>query len=55
MKYQHWERALKAVVVVATVVEEDEVAIQLDLDLELDLFKPQGVLDSKAKYTKWMK
>jgi hypothetical protein len=56
IKYQLRERALKeAAVVAATVVEVDEVTIQLDSDSELDLFKPQGVLDSEAEYTKWMK
>ena len=39
----------------ATVVEVDEVAIQLDSDSELDLFKLQGVSDFKIEYTKWMK
>jgi hypothetical protein len=54
IKYQHRERALKAA---AVMVEEDrdEVAIQMDSDSELDLFKPQGVSDSEAEYTKWMK
>ena len=33
----------------------DEVAIQLDSDSEADLFQPQGVVNSKAEYTKWMK
>ncbi len=55
VKYQHRERALKAAAIAATVVEVDEVAIQLDSDSESDLFKPQGVSDSEAEYTKWMK
>jgi hypothetical protein len=55
VKYQQRERALKAAAIAATVVEVDEVAIQLDSDSELDLFKLQGVSDSKAEYTKWMK
>jgi hypothetical protein len=57
VKYQHRERALKAAAVAARVVEvdTDEVAIQLDSDSESDLFKPQGVLDSEAEYTKRMK
>jgi hypothetical protein len=54
VKYQHQERALKAVVV-AVERDTDEVAIQLDLDSEADLFQPQGVLNSEAEYTKWMK
>ncbi len=54
MKYQHRERALKAVAV-AVEGDTDEVAIQLDLDSEADLFQPQGVLNSEAEYTKWMK
>ena len=54
MKYQHRERALKAA---AAVVEGDidEAAIQLDSDLEADLFQLQGVLNSEAEYTKWIK
>lgn len=57
VKYQHRERALKAAAVAATVVYVDiaEVAIQVGSDSESDLFKPQGVLDSEAEYTKWMK
>jgi exonuclease III len=54
VKYQHRERALKAVAV-AVEGDTDEVAIQLDLDSEADLFQPQGVLNSEAEYTKWMK
>jgi hypothetical protein len=48
---------LKAAAVAARVVEVDidEVAIQLDSDSEADLFQPQGVVNSKAEYTKWMK
>ena len=52
VKYQHRERALKAAAIAATIVEVDEVAIQLDLDSESDLFKPQGILDSETEYTK---
>jgi hypothetical protein len=56
-KYQHRERALKAAAVAARIDEADidEVAIQLDSDLEADLFQPQGVVNSEAEYTKWMK
>ena len=35
--------------------DTDEVAIQLDSDSEADLFQPQGVVNSEAEYTKWMK
>ena len=54
MRYQHWEKALKAAAVAAIAVEVDinEVAIQLDLDLEADLFQLQRVVNSKAEYTK---
>jgi hypothetical protein len=57
VRYQHWERALKAAAVAAIAVEVDinEVAIQLDSDLEADLFQPQRALNSEAEYTKWMK
>ena len=57
VKYQHRERDLKAAAVVARVdeVDIDEVAIQLDLDSEADLFQLQGVANSEAEYTKWMK
>jgi hypothetical protein len=57
VKYQHRERALKAAAVAAIAVEVDidEVAIQLDSDSEADLFQLQGVLNTKAEYTKWMK
>ena len=54
VKYQHRERALKAAAV-AVEGDIDEVAIQLDSDSEADLFQPQGVLNSEAEYTKWMK
>jgi hypothetical protein len=56
-KYQHQERALKAAAVAARIDEADldEVAIQLDSDIEADLFQPQGVVNSEAEYTKWMK
>jgi hypothetical protein len=56
-KYQRRERALKVVAVAARIDEADidEVAIQLDLDSEADLFQPQGVVNSKAECTKWMK
>jgi hypothetical protein len=48
---------LKAAAVEArmVVVDTNEVAIQLDSDSEADRFQPQGVLNSKAEYTKWMK
>ena len=57
MKYQHRERALKAAAVAARIdeVDIDEVAIQLDSDSEADLFQPQGVVNSEAECTKWMK
>ena len=56
-KYQRRERALKAAAVAARIdeVDIDEVAIQLDSDSEADLFQPQGVVNSEAEYTKWMK
>jgi hypothetical protein len=56
-KYQYRERALKAAAIAARIDEADtdEAAIQLNLDLEADLFQPQGVVNSKAEYTKWMK
>ena len=55
VKYQYQERALKAVDARIIEVDINEVAIQLDSDLEADLFQPQGVLNSKAEYTKWIK
>jgi hypothetical protein len=56
-KYQRRERALKAAAVAARIdeVDIDEVAIQLDSDSEADLFQPQGVVNSEAECTKWMK
>ena len=54
-KYQHRESTLKVAAVAVRTDEADEVAIQLDLDLEADLFQPQGVVNSKAEYSKWMK
>jgi hypothetical protein len=47
--------AVAAVAAVAVEVDIDEVAIQLDSDSETDLFQPQGVLDTEAEYTKWIK
>ena len=55
VKYQHRERALKAVAVALAEVDVDEFVIQVDLDSEADLFQPQGVSNSEAEYTKWMK
>jgi hypothetical protein len=55
VKYQHRERALKAAAAALAEVDVDEFAIQVDSDLEADLFQPQGVSNSEAEYTKWMK
>jgi hypothetical protein len=38
-----------------TATIDNDIAIHPDSDLEDDLFKPRGILDFKAEYTKWMK
>jgi hypothetical protein len=55
-QYELREKALQAAVqdeITANI--NDDIAIHLDLDSEDDLFKPRGIPDFEAEYTKWMK
>ena len=58
-QYEQREKALQAAATArqdeVTATIDDDIAIHPDLDSEDDLFKPRGIPDFEAEYTKWMK
>ena len=59
VQYKQREKALQAAVIAkqdeSTATIDDDIAIHLDSDSEDDLFKPRGIPDFEAEYTKWIK